>query len=61
MKLIEHIQKERDKMQAGWKKSQQLRDNRPELYSEFLHGKYIGYVKAYNNVLQWLKDNDVEK
>lgn len=54
-KLIEQIEKHRDKWQKKWSKSTQLRDSNSEHYDQFLHGESVGATRAYNNVLQWMK------
>lgn len=54
-KLIEQIEKHRDKWQKKWSKSTQLRDSDFEHYDQFLHGESVGATRAYNNVLQWMK------
>lgn len=54
-KLIELIEKHRDKWKKKWSKSTQLRDSNSEHYDQFLHGESVGATKAYNNVLQWMK------
>lgn len=54
-KLIELIEKHRDKWQKKWSKSTQLRDSNSEHYDQFLHGESVGATRAYNNVLQWMK------
>lgn len=58
-KLIELIEKHRDKWQKKWSKSTQLRDSNSEHYDQFLHGESVGATKAYNNVLQWMKGSSI--
>lgn len=58
-KLIELIEKYRDKWQRKWTKGSQLRDNNSEHYDAFLHGESVGATKAYNNVLQWMKNPSI--
>ena len=58
-KLIELIEKYRDKWKRKWTKGSQLRDNNSEHYDAFLHGESVGATKAYNNVLQWIKNPSI--
>ena len=58
-KLIELIERHRDKWQKKWYKGTQLRDSNSEHYDPFLHGESVGGTKAYNNVLQWMKDPSI--
>ena len=58
-KLIELIERHRDKWQKKWSKGTQLRDSNSEHYDPFLHGESVGGTKAYNNVLQWMKDTSI--
>lgn len=60
-KIIELIEKHRDKWQRKWTKGSQLRDNNSEHYDVFLHGESVGATKAYNNVLQWMKNTSITK
>ena len=58
-KLIELIERHRDKWQKKWYKGTQLRDSNSEHYDPFLHGESVGATKAYNNVLQWMKSMSI--
>ena len=58
-KLIELIERHRDKWQKKWTKGTQLRDSNSENYDPFLHGASVGATKAYNNVLQWIKNPSI--
>lgn len=58
-KLIELIERHRDKWQKKWSKGTQLRNSNSEHYDPFLHGASVGGAKAYNNVLQWIKDPSI--
>jgi len=58
-KLIELIERYRDKWQKKWTKGTQLRDSNSEHYDPFLHGASVGATKAYNNVLQWIKNPSI--
>ena len=58
-KLIELIERHRDKWQKKWTKGTQLRDSNSEHYDPFLHGASVGATKAYNNVLQWIKNPSI--
>ena len=60
-KLIELIERHRDKWQKKWSKGTQLRDSNSEHYDPFLHGASVGATKAYNNVLQWIKNPSITK
>lgn len=58
-KLIELIERHRDKCQKKWSRGTQLRNSNSEHYDSFLHGKSVGSTKAYNNVLQWMKNQSI--
>lgn len=58
-KLIKLIERHRDKWQKKWTKGTQLRDSNSEHYDPFLHGASVGATKAYNNVLQWIKNPSI--